>query len=87
MAPADAESRLLSIVVDTNVLAYLLIGPEPFESEVGELLSFQQEILAPSSWRIELANVLFLATSAGVIEAEEARQRMTLAEQLLDQTI
>jgi len=45
------------IVVDTNILAYLLIEGDRTE-KVRRLLDYDRDWLAPSFWRIEFLNVL-----------------------------
>ena len=56
-----AEARPLQgrFVVDTNVLAYYVLGTEPFNKELDEVFSMPLELIAPDSWRAELLNVLW----------------------------
>ena len=46
-------------VVDTNVVAYFLLGTEPFVDE------------ARRFWEAELANVVWMAIRSGIIEAHD----------------
>jgi hypothetical protein len=55
-----AEARTLQgrVVVDTDILAYCVLGTEPFREEVAWLLSMPLEMIAPDSWQREFLNVL-----------------------------
>ena len=46
-------------VVDTNILAYYVLGTEPFREEVAELFLEPLELIAPDSWQSEFLNVLW----------------------------
>lgn len=72
----------MKAVVDTNVLAYHLLGTPRFAAEAESLLGSADEILAPSLWEAELANVVWMAARARVISAEEAPARLALASRL-----
>jgi predicted nucleic acid-binding protein len=73
-------------VVDTNVLAYLLLGTEPFRAEVGDFWRQASDVIAPDSWRCELANVLWMAVRAEVITQDGAQRRFRRAERLIGRT-
>ena len=45
-------------VVDTNVVAYYLLGTEPFIEEVRQFWRTVEEACAPAHWEAELANVV-----------------------------
>jgi predicted nucleic acid-binding protein len=72
----------VSVVVDTNVVAYYLLATEPFVEEVAAFWRGVDEALAPASWEVELVNVLWLATRSGVVDLAQARHRLELARQL-----
>ena len=72
----------MKAVVDTNVLAYYLLGTPQFAGEARSLLGSTAEILAPSLWEAELANVIWMAERARVITAQEAPARLALAARL-----
>lgn len=72
----------MKAVVDTNVLAYHLLGTPRFAAEAEALLGSADEILAPSLWEAELANVVWMAARARVISEEEAPARLALAARL-----
>jgi predicted nucleic acid-binding protein len=70
------------VVVDTNVIAYYLLGTEPFVDEVSTFWSAVTEPLAPSIWEAEVANVLWMATRAKVVEHGEALSKLEYAQAL-----
>lgn len=72
----------MKAVVDTNVLAYHLLGTPRFAAESESLLRGADEILAPALWEAELANVVWMAARAGVISTQEAPARLALAARL-----
>jgi predicted nucleic acid-binding protein len=55
-----AEARPLQgrFVVDTNILAYYILGTEPFNEELDGVFSMPLELIAPDSWQAEFLNVL-----------------------------
>jgi len=69
-------------VVDTNVVAYFLLGTKPFVDEAGQFWQRVGETLAPAVWEAELANVVWMAIRRGVVPAEEGPQRLDLAARL-----
>jgi predicted nucleic acid-binding protein len=69
-------------VVDTNVVAYLLLGTEPFAGEVREFWEALREPTAPSLWEAELANVVWMAIRSGIVPADEGPRRLDLAARL-----
>lgn len=69
----------MKVVVDTNVVAYLLLETSPFAGEVGEFWRDATEVMAPVVWQAELANVVWLAVRAGIISAGRGIQRLRFA--------
>jgi predicted nucleic acid-binding protein len=69
-------------VVDTNVVAYFLLGTRPFVDEARQFWETVGETVAPAVWEAELANVLWMAIRKGVVPAEEGPQRLDLAARL-----
>ncbi len=69
-------------VVDTNVVAYLLLGTEEFVEESRTFLGSLEEGMAPAVWEAELANVIWMAVRQGVIPLEEGGSRLTAATRL-----
>ena len=72
----------MKAVVDTNVIAYLLLGTEAFVDEARACFERVVTPLAPAHWEAELANVLWMAVKAGVLSAAEGPARLGLARRL-----
>lgn len=70
------------VVVDTNVIAYLLLGTEKYVEEARAFVGAVKEVSAPAHWEVELGNVLWMATRHKVLTTEEAVERLALAERL-----
>jgi predicted nucleic acid-binding protein len=77
----------MRLVVDTNVVAYHLLGTPRFATEAAEFLEDAEEILAPALWEAELANVIWMAVRANVLPAQEAPSRLALAARLGVQSV
>jgi predicted nucleic acid-binding protein len=75
----DRSRALVKAVVDTNVVAYLLLGTEQYVDEARTFLVSLGEAHAPALWEAELANVLSMATRHKILTIEEATSRLTLA--------
>lgn len=69
-------------VVDTNVIAYLLLGSPEHGADVLAFWRRATEVLAPSLWEAELANTLWMAVRAGVIRPEELPEKFGQATRL-----
>lgn len=69
-------------VVDTNVIAYYLLGTTEFLTEVQTFWSSAHDLLAPALWEAELANVIWMAVRSGALPASSAPARLTLAGRL-----
>jgi predicted nucleic acid-binding protein len=69
-------------VVDTNVIAYFLLGTDRFVNESRDFIAALEEAWAPTLWEAELANVLWMATRHKVLSLDEAAGRLTLADGL-----
>jgi predicted nucleic acid-binding protein len=77
----------MRLVVDTNVVAYHLLGTPRFAAEAAEFLKGAEEILAPALWEAELANVIWMAVRVNVLPAQEAPSRLALAARLGVQSV
>ena len=66
-------------VVDTNVIAYFLLGTEAFRHECERFWREVEDPIAPASWEAELINVLWMATRKDVLDLPEALHRLELA--------
>jgi predicted nucleic acid-binding protein len=69
-------------VVDTNVVAYFVLGTDRFVEEARGFITVLDEAWAPALWEAELANALWMATRHAVLSIEEATNRLTLADGL-----
>lgn len=72
----------MKAVVDTNVVAYLLLGTQPYAAEARAFMAALTESCAPAVWEAELANALWMATRHKVLTIEDAITRLTLANRL-----
>jgi predicted nucleic acid-binding protein len=69
-------------VVDTNVVAYLLLGTAGFIEEARRCFDTVSNPIAPAHWEVELTNVLWMAVRAGILPPEEGQARLGLARRL-----
>jgi predicted nucleic acid-binding protein len=69
----------LKAVIDTNVVAYFLLGTRPFLDEVRQFWRGVTETLAPAIWEAELANVLWMAIRAGIVASDDGPRRLRFA--------
>ncbi len=72
----------MKAVVDTNVVAYLLLGTERFVDEARSFMASIDEAWAPALWEAELANTIWMAVRHKVLTLDDAAQRLTLADGL-----
>ena len=72
----------MKAVVDTNVVAYYLLGTEPFVAEARQFWRIVEEPCAPAHWEAELANAVWMAVRMGIFPAEEGHQKLDLAARL-----
>lgn len=72
----------MKAVVDTNVVAYLLVGTETFVDEARTCFETVSSAIAPAHWEAELTNVVWMAVRTGVLPAEEGPVRLGLARRL-----
>ena len=77
----------MTAVVDTNVVAYYLLGTEPFLEEVRQFWRTVEEAWAPDHWEAELANAVWLAVRAGVLSGDEGHEKLDLAARLGIQSV
>jgi predicted nucleic acid-binding protein len=69
-------------VVDTNVVAYLLLGTEGFLEEARACFEQVAMPMAPAHWEAEITNVIWMAVRAGVLLPDEGPVRIGLARRL-----
>ena len=72
----------MKAVVDTNVIAYYVLGTDEFAGEVRAFMASLNDAWAPAVWEAELANTLWMATRHNVLSIQEAANRLTLADGL-----
>ena len=72
----------MKAVVDTNVVAYFLLGTPKFVREAREFWAQAGELLAPAVWEAEIANVIWMATRAKIVTEEDATAKLALAGRL-----
>ena len=72
----------MKAVIDTNVVAYLLLGTEGFIDEARACLAAVSHPVAPAHWEAELTNVVWMAVRAGILPAAEGPVRLSLARRL-----
>ena len=72
----------MKAVVDTNVVAYLILGTDRFVDEARSFMAALDEAWAPALWEAELANAIWMAVRHKVLPLDEAAKRLTLADRL-----
>ena len=66
----------MNAVVDTNVIAYYLLGTQPFSDECSRFWKSVEQAFAPAVWEAEIANVLWMAVRGRVLSDEESHRRL-----------
>ena len=77
----------MNTVVDTNVVAYYLLGTQPFLEEAQQYWRAVREAWAPIHWEVELANTIWMAVRAGVLQRNEGHLKLDIAAQLGVRTV
>lgn len=77
----------MTAVVDTNVVAYYLLGAEPFVDEVRQFWHAADETRAPVHWEAELANAIWMAVRTAALPREEGHQKLDMTSRLGIQTV
>jgi len=72
----------VTTIVDTNVVAYYLLGTEPFVDEVRQFWRAVAETSAPVHWEAELANAIWMAVRTGALPRDEGHQKLDMASRL-----
>jgi len=70
------------IVVDTNIIAYLLL-PTPYSDSVDTLYKLDSHWVAPALWKSEFRNVLALYLRKEIITLDKALQLQETAESIM----
>jgi predicted nucleic acid-binding protein len=69
-------------VVDTNVVAYLILGTEGHVEEARACFERVSTPMAPAHWEAEIINVIWMAVRAGVLSPDEGPVRIGLTRRL-----
>jgi predicted nucleic acid-binding protein len=77
----------MKAVVDTNVIAYYLLGTPEFASETRRFWEDVREPVAPALWEPELANVIWMAIRSGALQDADGPARLHLARRLGIRTV
>lgn len=77
----------MSLVVDTNVLAYHFLRQEPYCGATGRLFERKEAIIAPDLWRSEYLNIMWRTVRSDGIDLAAASDSFPFAEQLVDRTV
>jgi predicted nucleic acid-binding protein len=77
----------VNAVVDTNVVAYLLLGTEAFADEARGAFRADVSLLAPAHWEAELTTVLWMAVRSGILPPADGPLRVRLARRLGIETV
>jgi predicted nucleic acid-binding protein len=72
----------MNAVVDTNVVAYYLLGTEPFAAETRDFWQTVEQAMAPAHWQAEFASVLWMAIRTGALPPEDGHRRLYFASRL-----
>ena len=72
----------MKAVVDTNVVAYLLLGTPAFVDEAKACFRDVSNPIAPVHWEAELTNVVWMAVRSGILSTAEGAVRLSLARRL-----
>lgn len=77
----------MTVVADTNVVAYYLLGAEGFYTEAERFWEQVEGAFAPSHWQAEWANVVWLACRAGRLNTRDALDCVQRARRLPLETV
>jgi len=69
----------MNAIVDTNVIAYRLLGVQEFAAETERFWQVVGGASAPAIWEAEIANVIWMAVRRGVLEEIDADRRLRSA--------
>jgi len=69
-------------VVDTNVVAYYVLGTEDFSAETVAFWHRASQAIAPALWEAEIANVVWMAARRGYLTGTDASRSLRSASQL-----
>ena len=77
----------MKAVIDTNVVAYLVLGTAGFAEDARACFETVATPLAPAHWDAEVTNVIWMAMRTGALPPEEGPLRLGLARRLGIETV
>jgi predicted nucleic acid-binding protein len=78
----DYDRPKVKAVVDTNVIAYYVLGTPEFDEEARAFWRKVDDTMAPALWEAELANVIWMSVRGSVLSKEDAPAKLRLAGRL-----
>ena len=78
----DWRRSPVKAVVDTNVVAYMMLGTDRFVDEARGFMTALDQAWAPALWEAELANAIWMAVRHKVLPLDDAVKRLALADVL-----
>ena len=66
----------MNVAVDTNVVAYYLLGTGSFTEECRDFWKRIRGVTAPGLWQAEIVNVLWMAVRTKVISSDESLKKL-----------
>lgn len=78
----DYDRPKVRAVVDTNVIAYYVLGTAEFDEEVRAFWRRVEDTMAPALWEAELTNVIWMSVRGSVLSKEDAPSKLRLAGRL-----
>jgi predicted nucleic acid-binding protein len=79
---ARMSDSKIAAIVDTNVVAYYLLGTPAFAMEAREFWRKAVDPLAPAIWEAELTNVVWMSVRVGAVSVAEAPAKLRNAARL-----
>ena len=77
----------MKAVIDTNVLAYYLLGVEPYCYETSKCFEMDIELITPESIKAELLNVMWLSVRNNAISVEQGIDKLNYTEVLINESV
>lgn len=74
----DRRGPFVKVVIDTNVIAYFLLGTPKYVVETRTFWNHADELIAPAVWEAEIANVVWMAARTGIVSRDHSVNSRTL---------
>lgn len=78
----DYDRPKVVAVVDTNVIAYYVLGTPEFDEEVKAFWRRVDDTIAPALWEAELTKIIWMSVRGGVLSKKDAPAKLRLAGRL-----